>query len=235
MDCEFLTFDDAPHINIAIVPISNDGPRRHCETTATTHALTQLLAHFLSTPHSTLPTLISHHPDGAPFLPLFPDIAISISHCRDLAAVAIADSHSPSFGIDIETPRPQQLRNVAPRFLSTGDILSTGNILPTEHTKGHSLPDDNTDTSLLLTAWTIKEAVFKATCQSLTPTTTHHTPQNHTLPTPQNHTLPISLQDITIDIPGATAKVPGNQTFRIHTRSFRHAIITLATRVRQTN
>lgn len=84
---------------------------------------------------------VSHNPDGSPFIRGV-DLKISISHSRRFAAIAFGES--AGFGIDIEEPRPAQLKKVAPRFLT-----------PNELNYYSSLPDG------LLKAWTLKEAAFK--------------------------------------------------------------------------
>ena len=69
--------------------------------------------------------------------------SVSISHCRNLAALAVSPAGNP-LGIDIERPR-RQLATVAPRVLS-----------PSELDYYSSFP------SGLLQAWTLKEALYKA-------------------------------------------------------------------------
>ena len=78
--------------------------------------------------------------DGAPFLPGC-ERCVSVSHSDCEAAVAISD---PRIGIDVEPPRAALLR-VAPRFLSSRELDYYGGSMP-----------------LLVRAWTIKEAVYKA-------------------------------------------------------------------------
>lgn len=85
---------------------------------------------------------LMHTPEGAPYI-ANSDIRISISHSRDY--VALASCAEGDFGIDIEQPRPEQLRRVASRFLSTDEI------------EYYSASDE-----LLLKAWTLKEAAYKA-------------------------------------------------------------------------
>lgn len=95
-------------------------------------------------PQST-PTL-KHFPSGAPFLEGASNRwSISVTHCRHMVAIAICDSPR-RIGIDVEAAsRGNQLRRVAPRFLT-----------PAQST-GWGVSDD-----LLLLAWSIKEAVYKA-------------------------------------------------------------------------
>ena len=78
--------------------------------------------------------------DGAPFLPGC-ERCVSVSHSDYEAAVAISDHR---IGIDVEHPREALLR-VAPRFLSSRELDYYGGSMP-----------------LLVRAWTIKEAVYKA-------------------------------------------------------------------------
>lgn len=82
---------------------------------------------------------VEHDSFGAPSLPHCSDY-ISISHCRDMAVVAIAPE---PVGVDVETWRDQLLR-VAPKFLTPAERLTVGD-----------------DPELLLKAWTIKEAIYK--------------------------------------------------------------------------
>lgn len=97
---------------------------------------------------------VAHTPEGIPFLEVQgggddPLPSISVSHSRSLVAVAVAPSGCP-VGVDAETTgRDRQLRRVAPRFLS-----------------GAQLPRWSADPAMLLRAWTLKEALYKA---ALTP------------------------------------------------------------------
>lgn len=89
---------------------------------------------------------IRHLPSGAPVLEGVPgEWGISVTHCHQIVAVAICRTSS-RIGIDVdETSRGNQLRRVAPRFLSASQLA--------EWTYG--------DESLLF-AWSIKEAIYKA-------------------------------------------------------------------------
>jgi phosphopantetheinyl transferase (holo-ACP synthase) len=69
--------------------------------------------------------------------------AISITHCNDTAMLAVAPEGT-AIGIDCEQPR-RALRNVAPRILSEKELAAW-----------------SASDALLLQAWTIKEAVYKA-------------------------------------------------------------------------
>ncbi|MDE5685898.1 MAG: 4'-phosphopantetheinyl transferase superfamily protein [Paramuribaculum sp.] len=83
-----------------------------------------------------------HNPDGSPFVKGWQGCPISVSHCNGRAALAVSCDGRP-VGIDIETPR-EQLRRIASRFLSPPEA------------KRYASSD-----SLLLKAWTAKEATFK--------------------------------------------------------------------------
>ena len=79
-----------------------------------------------------------HDDDGAPQLVGAP-LEISISHSRRFAAVML--SPKGPCGVDIEEPRMDQLARVRSKFLTPAEMAAEVN---------------------LLTAWTAKEAVFKA-------------------------------------------------------------------------
>lgn len=88
-----------------------------------------------------------HTQAGAPYLQDRNDVAVSVSHSRRLAGVAVCHDGTP-VGLDIEQPRPQLLR-IASRFMSRHERLAYGSRLP-----------------LLTLVWSAKEAVYKA---ALTP------------------------------------------------------------------
>lgn len=86
---------------------------------------------------------IGHLPSGAPYL-VGSDEVISISHCKGMAAVALAPA-GVRLGIDCETPdRHRQLEKVKTRFLSPSQVAAW-----------EPFPQ-------ILHAWCIKEAVYKA-------------------------------------------------------------------------
>ncbi|MBD5235485.1 MAG: 4'-phosphopantetheinyl transferase superfamily protein [Barnesiella sp.] len=89
-------------------------------------------------------TLLGHRDNGAPYLTgdngALP-IAISVSHCKSAACIALG-APGARFGIDIEEPT-DRLARIADKFLSNKE-------------KSYISGD------LLLHAWTIKEAVYKA-------------------------------------------------------------------------
>ena len=84
---------------------------------------------------------LGHHANGAPFLNTDRKINISISHCRSGACIALSDV-SQNFGIDIEDSS-DKLARVKSKFISESEAKII-------------------DSDMLLWAWTIKEAVYKA-------------------------------------------------------------------------
>lgn len=91
---------------------------------------------------------VAHRESGAPYLESEgegPVEAVSISHCRRLAVMALAPEGS-RIGVDCESGnRAGQLRRVAPRFLSK-----------------EQYPAWSASEGALFWAWTIKEAAYKA-------------------------------------------------------------------------
>lgn len=79
-----------------------------------------------------------HDGDGAPMLA---DLSLNISISHSPHYCAVASHPTLRIGIDIEEPRLEQLARVAFKFLTPYELAA-------------KVP--------LLTAWTIKEAVFKA-------------------------------------------------------------------------
>lgn len=83
---------------------------------------------------------IDHRHDGSPFLSSAPGKCLSVAHSADIVAAIVADRR---VGIDIEQPSGK-IERVAGRFLNSDEARLFAD--PTGH----------------LTAWTIKEAVYKA-------------------------------------------------------------------------
>lgn len=133
-----LTFDST---TVAIAPIepAEGERRRDAERRTTLELVRQLTGQADAT--------IGHTSWGAPFIEGHPDINLSISHSRRLAAVAVDPTRS--IGLDIEEPR-EQLQCVAPRFLAADELAILESITDRE---AHSLA--------LVRAWTIKEAMVK--------------------------------------------------------------------------
>lgn len=87
---------------------------------------------------------LRHEPSGMPYIYVGHCLrSISISHCSDTAMLAVAPA-GVAIGIDCEHYRPA-LRSVAPRFLAPEEMPLWG-----------------ASDELLLRAWTVKEAVYKA-------------------------------------------------------------------------
>lgn len=142
---------------------------------AETEAVRRLTAHAFGTGAG-----LEHNPDGSPFIK-GSDAAISISHSQTHAFLAVY--HGLRIGLDAEQPR-QQLMRVAGKFLSEQEMNLWQTI------------DD------LLTAWTIKEAVYKAAGTQGLPLTAIRLPEK--------------------DSPRPMAVIPGGRRFRLlinHTAS----------------
>ncbi len=117
-------------VTVAVADIdAGEGSRREAERAA----VGRLVAEAIGTD-----VAVMHREDGAPYI--FGGPHISISHSRDLAALAISPAHP--VGIDAEQWR-ETLRRVAKKFLSDVEM--------------ELFTSDNE----LLRAWTIKEAVYK--------------------------------------------------------------------------
>lgn len=88
---------------------------------------------------------LGHHDSGAPFLKgegsHAPATGISLSHCRSGACIALG-AITQQFGIDIEDVS-DKLARVAPKFINAREATFIGH-------------------DMLLCAWTVKEAVYKA-------------------------------------------------------------------------
>ena len=128
------TIDISPDVTIRYMPVDKSNTNRH-EREQT--AIRTLVNAAFGTG-----TSIRHHPTGAPYI-AGRNENISISHSSEYAALATAGP-SVSIGIDVEKYR-EQLHRVASRVLSGPELEVYGK-------SGH----------LLLKAWTMKEAVYKA-------------------------------------------------------------------------
>ncbi len=82
---------------------------------------------------------VAYSAAGAPSLINFPDLNISVSHCRDMVAVAISRSRC---GVDIES-LDRNFGRVAPRYLSASERSLSGDAL------------------LPAAVWCAKECLFK--------------------------------------------------------------------------
>jgi len=91
---------------------------------------------------------LQHDAYGAPLIAGAAGISVSLSHCSELVAMAVRRGPL-AVGVDVETlSRYGQLQRLAPRFLSPDE-----------------LPLWSREPSLLLTAWVLKEAFYKAAGQ----------------------------------------------------------------------
>lgn len=133
---EVFKYDD---ITLGVTPIE-DGPGR-TRTEREHAAVGAIITHFFGAD-----TIVGHRDTGAPYLVGREDISLTVSHSRDYAAVAF--SAERTVGVDIEQWREQLVR-VAPRVLSESEMAVYG-----------------VSSDLLLRAWTMKEALYKA---ALTP------------------------------------------------------------------
>ncbi|MCK5542876.1 MAG: 4'-phosphopantetheinyl transferase superfamily protein [Desulfobacterales bacterium] len=87
---------------------------------------------------------ISYEKEGAPFLPDFPDIKISLSHSGNYAAVGVCTKKNVDIGVDLE------------QFMGKPD----NNFLKIAFTQNEINSMDDTIEDIL-TKWTVKEAFLK--------------------------------------------------------------------------
>ena len=126
-------------ITLGITPIEADPGRTRTEREHA--AVGAIIARFFG-----VDARIGHRDTGAPYLVGREDISLTVSHSRDYAAIAFSTRRT--IGVDIEQWREQLVR-VAPRVLSESEMAIYG-----------------VSSDLLLRAWTMKEALYKA---ALTP------------------------------------------------------------------
>lgn len=146
-------------------------------------ALTYTLINYAATSnpkyHPLLGSTILHHPSGAPYLsipspknplnslnslntinsldslnslnslPSLLSLSLSLSHCRTCACIALGCGSNRPIGIDIED-YSDKLTRVKSKFINEADETALNTLL--------SIPQSH----LLLVAWTIKEAAYKA-------------------------------------------------------------------------
>lgn len=138
-DISHATFSDAQLSDIA--GMASDKRRRERQLTYLLINQAAVTPRFSRLSGCTL----GHNEDGSPYLKnpsgLISDIAISVSHCRSGACIALGDS-GMGFGIDIEDENDKLVR-VSPKFINDSESLFIS-------------------AEMLLAAWTIKEAVYKA-------------------------------------------------------------------------
>ncbi|MCK5310771.1 MAG: 4'-phosphopantetheinyl transferase superfamily protein, partial [Desulfobacteraceae bacterium] len=88
--------------------------------------------------------LVAYEEEGAPFLPDFPDIKISLSHSGNIAAVGMCSKQNIDIGVDVEQFRSKPDKN----FLNTAFTQNEINSM-----------DDTVEDILI--KWTTKEAFLK--------------------------------------------------------------------------
>jgi len=92
------------------------------------------------------PPVLEHRPNGAPYLPAYPDLSISVSHTRGLVSILLAPSPW-AVGVDVERLRPQLFR-VQGKYLHEGECALLSTYVSKELTA-------------LTLLWSAKEALFK--------------------------------------------------------------------------
>ena len=92
------------------------------------------------------PPVLEHRPNGAPYLPAYPDLSISVSHAEGLVSILLAPSPW-AVGVDVERFRPQLLR-VQGKYLHEGECALLSTYVSEEFTA-------------LTLLWSAKEALFK--------------------------------------------------------------------------
>ncbi|MCD4742096.1 MAG: 4'-phosphopantetheinyl transferase superfamily protein [Desulfobacteraceae bacterium] len=88
--------------------------------------------------------VVAYGKEGAPFLPEFPDIKISLSHSGDYAAVAVCTKENVDIGVDIEQVGEKPDKNFLKIAFTQKEIISMDDIV-----------ED------ILKKWTAKEAFLK--------------------------------------------------------------------------
>ncbi len=134
-----ITQRDYGDVKVYITPLDNSEPSRRRRSESA--AVAALVRYAFGADHT-----VGHEDSGAPIV-RYRQITynnISISHSRTHAALAVAPSGC-YVGIDIEHNRSRQLHNIARRIFTPGEMKEYG----------------GTETGLL-TAWTLKEAIFKS-------------------------------------------------------------------------
>ena len=122
-------------LRVIIAPIYRTVSDRRSERERLT--VSRIISNYISSK-----ARIVHAPSGRPLLENADGLYISISHSADYVAVAFGPVEG--IGIDVEQPRAQ-LARVAPRVLSAAEMAVYGR-----------------SERLLLKAWTLKEALYKA-------------------------------------------------------------------------
>lgn len=109
------------------------------------HALSLLLQEYFGAP-----TEWAYHPSGAPYLPEYPHLYISISHTVGLVALGISTS---GIGIDVEQ-LGDKVPRIAPRIMGSKELI----LISKASQKSRNL--------LYHIAWTSAEALYKLVPES---------------------------------------------------------------------
>lgn len=128
-------------IFITTIPDTPSASRRERESMAVKQLLTQALGED---------TELRHDEYGAPFLPIHPELHISISHSTERCVLVTS---AMPIGVDIEAPRPQLMR-IAHKYLTPNEKSIY------EQLRTNTSAEECLD--FLLKLWTAKEATFKA-------------------------------------------------------------------------
>ncbi len=75
-------------------------------------AVKKLVSSISFVPNHYSDIIIDYEPDGAPYLPEYPDLPISISHSGDYAACALSRDSFIKIGIDIEKLDPSVIEHI---------------------------------------------------------------------------------------------------------------------------
>lgn len=97
-------------------------------------------------------TPVAYQPSGRPWLPQFPQVALSLSHTTGLVACALCDgAPTTALGIDVEAvERPLDALRLSQRFFAADE---------TTWLQQHPI---STQAIAFIQLWTLKEAVLKA-------------------------------------------------------------------------
>lgn len=96
---------------------------------------------------------LKHQRNGAPFLDCFPDIKLSISHCKSAVSVLLSKSY-PFVGIDIEEISERPLR-VRQKFMTREELLMFDS-------EDDNFCGDKQRMRIATVIWSAKEALYKA-------------------------------------------------------------------------
>lgn len=128
-----------PHVRLAVSAVDYTSAQRRLECER--HAVRQLLGQLLG---SSTPADYARLDTGAPYLPEYPSLHLSISHTRGYAVVGVSEAHP--IGIDIER-LGDKVERVVSKFLTDEELALAYGL-------------DNARLALHL-LWSAKEAAYK--------------------------------------------------------------------------